>query len=103
MSRPVGGYGEEIDLHSEIQGICEKVKPNVEKKADQKFHTFIPLSFIQQIVAGTNYIIKVYVGHAGADECIHVKVFQALSGNGGKLAVHGHQYPKTKADIITTF
>ncbi|XP_056600821.1 cystatin-B-like [Triplophysa dalaica] len=103
MSRPVGGYGDITNLHPEIHSICEKVRPDVEKKADQKFHTFIPISFIKQIVSGTNYIVKVYVGYAGADECIHVKVSHALPCDGGKLEFLGDQYPKTKADIITPF
>ncbi|XP_056601652.1 cystatin-B-like [Triplophysa dalaica] len=103
MSRPVGGYGDITSLYPEIHSICEKIKADVEKKAEQKFPTFIPISFMQGIVAGINYIIKIYVGLAGEDECIHVKVFQALACNGGKLTLNGHQYPKTKADILKSF
>ncbi|XP_053084445.1 cystatin-A5-like [Pangasianodon hypophthalmus] len=76
-----GGWSEWMEVTEEVKKICLLVKPEAEKKTKRKFPVYLPLTYRHQVVAGTNYIIKVYVGN---DSCLIMKVFQGL-GSDAKL------------------
>ncbi|XP_074656714.1 cystatin-B-like [Tubulanus polymorphus] len=60
---------------AEDQDICEKVKDQVQSKTNKSYPTFTATHVATQVVAGTNYFIKVHVGN---DEYIHIRVWQKL-------------------------
>ncbi|XP_055013129.1 uncharacterized protein LOC110159253 isoform X2 [Boleophthalmus pectinirostris] len=58
----VGGIGESQPADPEVQAICNSVKRDVEKKRGEKYETFEAISYRTQVVAGTNYTVKVHIG-----------------------------------------
>ncbi|XP_062983446.1 cystatin-B-like [Elgaria multicarinata webbii] len=98
----VGGLSEPEPATSEVQSIAEQVKSQLEQKANAVYPTYEAISFREQVVAGTNYFIKVRHGD-GERDYAHLRVFQALPCYGGGVELSGYQLGKTKDDPITYF
>eukprot|EP00296_Roombia_truncata_P002257 JP438190.1.p1 GENE.JP438190.1~~JP438190.1.p1 ORF type:complete len:123 (-),score=36.05 JP438190.1:110-478(-) len=67
----VKGAGEADD---EIHDILSSVKDQVEAKTGKKYDVFKAISYGTQVVAGTNYFVKVHTGDASY---IHVRIYSA--------------------------
>ena len=70
-----GGFGKVKEVDASIQAILDGVKASVDQSLGHSPSTFTAISYASQVVAGTNYIIKV---DTGADKYIHVKVHKPL-------------------------
>ncbi|ROL53788.1 Cystatin-B [Anabarilius grahami] len=95
-----GAWTSEEVVTPEEEKICHEMKPDIEKKAGVTFRAYIPLSFRSQLVSGTNYLVKVYVG---VDKCVHAMISQALPCNGGELTVTAVQHPKSASEPLIPF
>ncbi|XP_069722355.1 cystatin-B-like isoform X1 [Phaenicophaeus curvirostris] len=84
----------------ETQQIAEEVKPQLEEKEGKTFDVFTAVEFKTQVVAGTNYFIKVHVGN---DEFLHLRVFRSLPHENKPLSLHSYQSSKTKDDELAYF
>lgn len=95
-----GGTGDHNPADPEIQGICDSVKGQVEAKTGKSYDTFVAKSYKTQVVAGTNYFVKV---HVGGEEHLHLRIFKSLPHAGSNLEVHGCQESKRHDDPIEHF
>nr|ACO13616.1 Cystatin-B [Esox lucius] len=95
-----GGVAEAKDATPEVQQICDEVKPLAEEKAGKKLDVFVAKKFTTQVVAGTNFFIKVLVG---GDEYVHMRVHKSLPHAGGKLELNAVQTPEADHDPIGFF
>lgn len=74
-----GGWTDAQAANAEIQELINQVNEAVQEQENFPLAPYDAISFISQIVAGTNYIVKVQVN---TDEFIHIRIFQPLPGNG---------------------
>ncbi|XP_075937000.1 cystatin-B-like [Anarhichas minor] len=95
-----GAWSDTMDATQEIQKICDQMKPEVEKETGKNYREFKAVKYRFQVVAGSNYVIKVNVG---GEDHIHLSLFQELPCNGGKVVVRGVQLNKTKEDPLIPF
>ncbi|XP_054577388.1 cystatin-B-like [Eptesicus fuscus] len=95
-----GGCSAAQPATDEIQAIVDKVKAQLEEKENKKYSTFKATEYKSQLVAGTNYFIKVQVED---DDFVHIRVFQSLPHENKALALHDYQTNKTKQDELTYF
>ncbi|NP_001373748.1 cystatin-like [Danio rerio] len=92
-----GAWSNEAPVTLEVLKICLQVKETIQAKIPVNCDDFIPHTFRSQLVAGTNYLVKVFIA---GDECAHVWIFQDLPCNGGKLTVPDVQFPKKFDDPL---
>ncbi|XP_075760537.1 stefin-C-like [Pelodiscus sinensis] len=101
MSVP-GGYTESKPATPEIQKIVDQVKSQLEEKENVTYEFFKAVEFRRQVVAGTNYLIKVSVSNS-TDECVHLRVFESLPHENKGPSLTAYQTGKTKHDPLTYF
>ncbi|XP_036099281.1 cystatin-B [Molossus molossus] len=95
-----GGCSDTRPATAEVQAITDKVKAQLEEKENKKYSTFKAVEFQTQVVAGTNYFIKVQVED---DDFVHLRVFESLPHENKALVLHGYQTNKTKQDKLSYF
>ncbi|KAK2870049.1 hypothetical protein QQF64_021996 [Cirrhinus molitorella] len=100
MDKCCGGISEAKDANEEVQKICDEMKSHAENKAGRTFDVFIAKSYKTQLVAGTNYFVKV---HVGGDEYIHLRIYQTLPCYGETLELSSIQASKAHHDPIEYF
>ncbi len=92
-----GGFGEPEPADDEIKELVKSIKPKVEAKANATYNLFEAVSYTSQVVAGTNFFVKVKVGD---DQYIHVKFFRPLPHKGTECEVSKVLTGKTLNDPL---
>ncbi|NXH32655.1 CYTA protein, partial [Myiagra hebetior] len=77
-----------------------QVKPEFESQANVNCVLFAAIVYKTQVVAGTNYFIKVQVSD---DDYAHLKVYQNLPYANQGPSLVGFQTGKTRDDPLTYF
>ncbi len=77
-----GGFAQARPADDSIKQVANEVKPKVEAALNATFTTWEAVSYKAQVVAGTNFLIKVKVD---GDKYVHIKVFRPLPCNGTEL------------------
>ena len=70
-----GGFGDVQECDEEIKIIALNMKDKVENTLGETFEVFEPILYTSQVVAGTNYNIKVHVGN---ERFVHIKIYVPL-------------------------
>ncbi|KAJ6652315.1 hypothetical protein lerEdw1_012725 [Lerista edwardsae] len=97
-----GGLSPTRPATAAVQAIANQVKSQLESQEDRAFPTFRAVEFRTQVVAGTNFFIKVQYGD-GRSDFAHLRVFEALPINGGQVQLQGCQLGHTRTDPIAYF
>ncbi|XP_074070747.1 cystatin-A-like [Macrotis lagotis] len=92
----LGGLSDAKPATPEIQKIVDEVKPSFEEKINKKCNTFEAVSYKTQVVAGTMYYIKVFMGH---DQYAHLEIIEPLQANESRKLLNFHT-GKTKDDEL---
>ncbi|XP_066529617.1 cystatin-A-like [Hoplias malabaricus] len=71
----LGGWSEWKNADINVNAICKKLQPEVQKKLGENFSRFEALTYQTQVVAGLNYKIKVY---AGVNQLVIMQVYKNL-------------------------
>ncbi|XP_068921015.1 cystatin-A1-like [Petaurus breviceps papuanus] len=95
-----GGLSETKSATPEIQDMVDEVKPQFEKKSNEKYDTFEAIEYKTQVVAGIIYYVKV---HLGGDQYVHLKILKPLPHTGEPVELLDYQTGKTKDDEVTYF
>eukprot|EP00668_Euglena_longa_P039035 GGOE01050203.1.p3 GENE.GGOE01050203.1~~GGOE01050203.1.p3 ORF type:complete len:118 (+),score=26.16 GGOE01050203.1:180-533(+) len=100
-----GTVGAAMEITDEVRDLCLALRDAAEKKAQAAgwnglFVTFEPISFATQVVAGTNYLVKVAISEG---KYAHIRIFRPLPCNGGEPEVHGVQVDKKLEDPLHHF
>ena len=97
MSVICGGWNAESGLsEEEFQMVCSLQDEIVHQLGSAVTH-FTPVAVRKQVVAGTNFWIKIQVGEG---TYIHVKIFRPLPHTGQPAEVKEVQAGKTHADPL---
>ncbi|XP_053161913.1 cystatin-A-like [Hemicordylus capensis] len=103
MAEPMaGGWSPAKPATPKVQVITQQVKSQLESQAQQNCSVFRAVEYRSQVVAGTNYLIKVQCGE-GEQEDAHLKVFEALPVSGGQIVLQGYQLGHARSDPLTPF
>ncbi|XP_023559337.1 cystatin-B-like [Octodon degus] len=84
---------------AETQELPEVVRAQLEEKENQKYSVFKAMSFKCQLVAGTNYFIKV---DTGGENFLHLRVFKSLPHENKPLVLAAYQ-TKSRHDELAYF
>ena len=71
-----GSFNNAKEATEEVKALAKGMKEQVEKQLGQTFDKFDAVVFSTQVVAGTNYLIKVQVGE---EKFVHIKVHVPLA------------------------
>eukprot|EP01016_Furgasonia_blochmanni_P003792 TRINITY_DN1148_c0_g1_i1.p2 TRINITY_DN1148_c0_g1~~TRINITY_DN1148_c0_g1_i1.p2 ORF type:complete len:159 (+),score=45.63 TRINITY_DN1148_c0_g1_i1:92-568(+) len=93
----LGAHGAPKPADAKSQEIANNVKTAVEGQLNQTFATYNVVHYTTQVVAGTNYKIKLDVG---GGQHIHIAVFQPLPHTGGAPELKSAEGGKTLEDTL---
>ena len=92
-----GGFTGARDADDEVKAMAKELKAQTEEKLGATYSEFEAVSFKTQVVAGTNYLIKVKVG---PEEYVHIKVWKKLPCHGGAKELTEATGGKTLGDAL---
>nr|XP_058951946.1 cystatin-B-like [Pocillopora verrucosa] len=95
-----GAPGQEMKANEEVQTIVNEVKSQAEAKAGTTFNEFKAISYRTQLVAGTNYFVKVKVGDLSY---VHLRIYQTLPHAGSTLELTAIKTELSEGDSLDYF
>ena len=70
-----GGFSEIREADEEVKILANQMKSKVENKLGESYDIFEAVLYTTQVVAGTNYKIKVNIGD---ERFVHIKIYVPL-------------------------
>ena len=92
-----GGFGDVMEVDEDVKILAKNMKEKVEETLGETFEIYEPILYTTQVVAGTNYKIKVKVGD---EKYVHIKVFVPLPCNNAPNQLTSQEAGKTLADAL---
>ena len=92
-----GGWKADSALTEEEYHMVTGLQQHVQEKAGREFAHFHPVAIKKQVVAGTNYMVKVQVSD---DHYAHVKIFKPLPHTGQPAEVKEVHVDKSHHDEL---
>ena len=92
-----GGFGDARDADDKVKALALEMKPKAEAALGATFATFDAVKYTTQVVAGTNYKIKVNVGDG---KFVHIKVYVPLPCKNAPNELLSQEAGKTLADPL---
>ncbi|XP_055328952.1 cystatin-B-like [Paramacrobiotus metropolitanus] len=93
-----GGLGATRTGDANAQAIADKVKGQLQRVLGKTFTTYKVNSYRVQVVAGTNYYMKVYLEDTQNQKYVaHLRIFESLDG---KVRLSGGMFPTNWNDPI---
>ena len=92
-----GGFGNARPADEKVKAIALEMKPKVEQALGATYTEFEAVQFTTQVVAGTNYKIKVKVGDG---KYVHIKVHQPLPNANKPNELMSQEADKTLQDKL---
>ena len=74
MMAACGGLSEPTKATGDIQSLVESVKSEIEEKLGYTFDSVKAIEVAKQVVAGTNYFVKIQIRDA---DYIHARIFKS--------------------------
>ena len=93
----LGGFGDAKDADDKVKALALEMKPKAEAALGATFATFDAVKYTTQVVAGTNYKIKVNVGDG---KYVHIKVYVPLPCKNAPNELLTQEAGKTLADPL---
>ena len=90
-------YTKVEDADDEVKELAQEMKAATEAKLRATFSQFEAVKFKKQYVMGTNYFIKVKVGH---EQFVHIQVYKNARVNGGGEELSKTEGGNTLADQL---
>ena len=75
MSIP-GGFGNAKEATEDVKTLAKNMKEKVQEQLGASYEEFEAVLYTTQVVAGTNYLIKVKVGD---EKYVHIKIYVPLA------------------------
>ncbi|XP_046360713.2 cystatin-B-like [Haliotis rufescens] len=97
----VGGASAVKPATREVQELCNKVREALQNQAGRTFGVYTAISFRSQMVAGTNYFVKVQVDEN--DEHFHLRIFVPLPSTNFQPSLAAYQPGHTAASDLEYF
>ena len=86
------------EADDEIREVCQQVKELIQQQHPESFEI---ISYATQVVAGTNFFVKIRVTEEG--QCIHARIFRALPHAGSGVTIHTIHPGKSLQDPLEYF
>jgi cystatin-A/B len=83
-----------------IRDLLAECKPEFQTKTNLKLDRYDPICYKTQVVAGTNYFVKVEVSE---NVFVHARIFKGLPHQGSSVSIHSIQENKTLEDSLEYF
>ena len=92
-----GGFNNAKDADDKVKAMALELKAQTEQKLGATYTEFEAVKYKTQVVAGTNYLIKVKVG---PEQYVHIKVWEKLPCYGGAKELTQAEGGKTLGDAL---
>jgi len=100
MPQMPGGPSDVAAADADTIEICNVIRGHLESQVGSNFSEYVPVEVRKQVVAGTNFFVKIHVG--GGDH-VHVRIFRPLPPNHTSPQVHSFQAGKSVGDSLEYF
>ncbi|XP_061494089.1 cystatin-B-like [Rhineura floridana] len=95
-----GGISDAKPSTPDVQQLADQMKSHIEQKENKIYPVFNAVEFKTQVVAGTNYFIKVDIGQG---KYMHLRVLKPLPQMNEAPSLSGYQTGKVASDPLNYF